>query len=179
MIYNRLIIKQYPQGVEAIISARRSLFVNLFLAAWMFGWGIGEVKIIVNLLSYEADKVDAFLVFWACGWTLSGLLVVFLWLWNMKGKEVIRVSDSELIRYREYVWFSRTRKYQTKHVANLRLTEINPSALEMGGGMEFWGLSGGTITFDYGQDIQKIGLGIDESEATQIIELIKCRFGRF
>ena len=59
---------------------------------------------------------------------------------------------------------------------NLRLTDIDPSALEMGGGMEFWGLSGGSITFDYGPGIEKFGLGIDEDEASQIIATIKTRF---
>jgi hypothetical protein len=46
----------------------------------------------------------------------------------------------------------------------------------MGGGMEFWGLSGGTITFDYGQGIAKIGLGINEAEASRIIQIIISRY---
>ncbi len=46
----------------------------------------------------------------------------------------------------------------------------------MGGGMEFWGLSGGTITFDYEPGIAKIGLGLDEAEAGHIIQIINARY---
>jgi len=46
----------------------------------------------------------------------------------------------------------------------------------MSGGMEFWGLSGGTITFDYEPGLAKIGLGIDEDEASQIIQIIINRY---
>lgn len=176
---NRLIINQYPEGVEVIISARRSPFVNVFLLVWMIVWSIAEIEIIGNLLDYEGETPDAFMVFWACGWTLSGLLAAFIWLWNMKGREIVRISEHELIRSREYVFFSRSKKYATELITNLGLTDNSPYALEMGGGMEFWGLSGGKISFNYGPGIYKFGLGIDESEATRIIEVIKLRFECF
>jgi hypothetical protein len=162
--------------VEVIISARRSSFVNFFLLVWLVGWSIGEIEIVGNLISHEAETPDAFMVFWAFGWTFGGLLAVFIYFYNMKGREIIRISATELIRIRQYVWFSRSKKYATERISNLRLTDIDPSALEMGGGMEFWGLSGGSITFDYGPGIDKFGLGIDESEASQIIATIKTRF---
>ena len=173
---NRLTINQYPEGVEVIISARRSPFVNFFLLVWMIGWSLGEIEIIGNFLNYEGETPDAFMVFWACGWTLSGLLAVFIWLWNVKGREIVRISDRELVRSREYVFFSRSNKYTTELISDLRLTDNSPYALEMSGGMEFWGLSGGMISFNYGPAIYKFGLGIDETEATRIIETIKVRF---
>ena len=159
-----------------IISARRSPFVNFFLVVWMIGWSIAEIEITGNLLNYEGETPDAFMVFWACGWTLSGLLAAFIWLWNMKGREIVRISERELIRSREYVFFSRSKKYGTELITNLRLTDYSPYALETRGGMEFWGLSGGMISFNYGTDVYKLGLGIDESEATHIIAAIKERF---
>lgn len=162
-----------------IISAKRSPFVNFFLLAWIVGWSIGEVEIAGKLLNHASVTPDAFMVFWAFGWTLGGLLAVFIYFYNMEGREIVRISDSELIRTRQYVWFSRSRIFATERITNLRLTEIDPSALEMGGGMEFWGLSGGSITFDYELGIEKFGLGINENEASQIIATIKTRFENF
>jgi len=173
---NRVIINQYPEGVEVIVSARRSPFVNFFLLAWMIGWSFAEIEITGNLLNYEGETPDAFMVFWACGWTLSGLLAVFIWLWNMKGRKVVRITKHELIRSREYVFFSRSKKYTTELITDLRLTDNSPHALERSGGREFWGLSGGMISFNHGPGIYKFGLGIDESEAIRIIEAIKVRF---
>ena len=42
--------------------------------------------------------------------------------------------------------------------------------------MEFGGLTGGTIAFDYQQNIQKLGLGLDEDEAADIIKTVLSRF---
>ncbi len=142
-------------------------------------WVYGEIVVINRLFGNDGQAPDAFIVFYACGWTLSGLLAIFIWLWNNRGREVIRINETELKRSREYVWFSRSKTYETKYISNIRISDLSPSSLEMGGGMEFWGLTGGTISFDYGSALGKIGLGIDEAEAGRIIEVIKSRFKNF
>ena len=107
------------------------------------------------------------------------MLASFIWLWNTRGREIIRIGDDELKLSREYVWFSRSKFYETKYIHNLRLSDLSPSSLAMGGGIEYWGLSGGTIAFDYGPTLTKIGLGLDEAEAEHIIEAIKVRHKNF
>lgn len=159
-----------------IILAARSVFVSFFLGVWLMAWVYGEVVIIDKLVNRSATGADAFIVFWFCAWTSGGLLAVFLWLWNSRGREVILIDEAFLKRRREYIWFSRSRRYQTRMIRNMRLYEIDLSIPEINRGAEFWGLSGGTISFDYGESVQKMGLGIDEQEARQVIESIKARF---
>ena len=142
-------------------------------------WAYGEVVIVDRLLTNTGQTPDAFIVIFACGWTLSGMLASFIWLWNVRGREIIRISDPELRLSREYVWFSRSKSYETKYIRNLRVSDLSPSSLAMGGGMEYWGLSGGTITFDYGSIPTKIGLGLEEVEARNIIETVKARHKNF
>jgi hypothetical protein len=142
----------------------------------LLAWAYGEAVSLGRLLSNDGQTPDAYIVFFTIGWTLSGMLAILVWLWNNKGREIIRIGDSELRRSREYGLFSRSRIYQTSIMCKLRVSDLSPTSLEMGGGMEFWGLSGGTITFDYGQGIAKIGLGIDEDEASQIIRIIINRY---
>ena len=172
----RTIVRQYAEGLEVIIFARQSRLVNLVLVFWMMGWVYGEVAILNKLISIGDKSPDAILVFWIGGWTLGGLFAVFLWLWNFRGREIIRISDSELRHSREYVFFSRSRYYQTSLITNLRLNPLSMDDLEIRGGMEFWGLTGGTVAFDYERGIQKFGLGIDEAEAIDIIKAILSRF---
>ena len=119
---------------------------------------------------------DAFIVFWLCAWTFGGLLAVLLQLWNLKGQEIIKIDEVELWRAREYVWFARSRHYQLRNIRRMRLTEVDLSRPVLNQGTEFWGLSGGAISFDYGASTQKIALGIDETNASEIIEAIKTRF---
>lgn len=173
---DRSIISVYPEGIEVIIPAKKSLFVNCFLAFWLLAWVYGEAVIISRLLSIDGQTPDAYIVFFACGWTFSGMLAILVWLWNNKGLEIIRISNSELKRSREYGLFSRSKIYQAKYISNLRVSDLSPTSLEVGGGMEFWGLSGGTITFDYEPGIAKIGLGLDEAEAGHIIQIINARY---
>ena len=179
MKQGRSIVNVYPQGIEIIIPARKSLFVNFFLILWLLAWAYGEVVIINRLLINDGQTPDAFLVIFACGWTLSGMLASFIWLWNARGREIIRIGDDELKLSREYVWFSRSKFYETKHIRDLRISDLSPSSLATGGGMEYWGLSGGAITFDYGPAQAKIGLGLDEAEARHIIQAIKARHKNF
>ncbi len=119
---------------------------------------------------------DAFILFYLGAWTFGGLLAILLWLWNNRGREIVRVSDNELIRIRDYVWFMRSRRFQLRHIRNMRLDEIDLSLPELNRGSEFWGLSGGTVAFDYGSGVGKLALGVGEKEAIEIILAIKGRF---
>ncbi|MFV2033149.1 MAG: hypothetical protein ACC663_11690 [Gammaproteobacteria bacterium] len=172
----RSIINQYEQGIEVIIPATKNPLVNFVLVLWIIGWVYGEVAILSKLINTNGQSPDAILVFWIVAWTLGGLVAVLMWLWNEKGCEIIRISASELRHSRNYVLFSRSQSYQTGLISNLRLNPQTASNLEMGGGMEFWGLAGGTIAFDYNQGIYKFGLGLDEAEADEIIKAFQSRF---
>ena len=127
----RSIVNLYPRGIEIIIPARKSLFVNFFLILWLLAWAYGEVVIINRLLIVDSQTLDAFIVIFACGWTLSGMLASFIWLWNARGREIIRISDHELRLSREYVWFARSKSYETKYIHNLRISDLSPSSLAM------------------------------------------------
>ena len=173
---NQSTINDYPEGVEVIIHSRKSNFLNFFLACWLVAWTAGEVIIVKKLFSYGDQYPDAFLVVWFCGWALGGMFAVFIGLWNNKGREIVRISADSLKHVREYVLFSRSREYKMQHVKNLRIFELQPSITSMSGGMEFWGLSGGTIAFDYGKITQKFGIGLNEAEAVHIVRAIQSRY---
>jgi len=173
---NRSTVNHYPEGVEVIIQAKKSKFLNLFLAFWLAGWIVGGVVIIDKLTNLHDQFPDAFLVVWLCGWILGGLFAVIIGLWNIRGREIVRVGTNALKHTREYVLFSRSKVYETQRVTNLRVFDHNPTMHTMSGGMEFWGLSGGAIVFDYGQCTQKFGLGLNETEAIHIVKAIQSRY---
>ncbi len=169
----RLKINQYDEWLEVIIGARKSYFVNLFLGLWMFGWIYGEVTIIENGITYPNQPIDAFQVFWFLGWNLGGIFALFIGLWNNRGREIIKVDQDNLKHTREYVLFSRSKNFESSTIINLRLFQLNPSMSNMSEGMEFWGLSGGSIAFDSGETVYKFGLGLEENEALSVIREIK------
>ena len=169
-------ITEFAHGIEIVIPPRRNKFVSGFLVLWLIAWISGEVVILDKLINRQQGVADAFIVFWICAWTFGGLLAVLLQLWNLKGREVIKIDDLELVRQRDYVIFARSRHYELRHIRNMRLTEVDLSIPEMNRGAEFWGLSGGAISFDYHVYIEKMALGVEEVEAKRIIAAIKKRF---
>ena len=172
----RLLVNEYPEGVEVIVTAKKSEFVNLFLALWMVGWIYGVLAVMGKILNHTGQSADAFTIFWLCGWTLGGLFAVVMWLRNNKGREIVKISDNELKHCRDYVWFSRSNVYGIKNVKNLRVYRLVPTMDTMSEGMEFWGLSGGAIAFDYGINSHKFGLGLDETQAGHVIKIVKRRY---
>jgi len=63
LIKGRSIVSVYPEGIEVIIPAKKSLFVNCFLAFWLLAWAYGEAVIISRLLSIDGQTPDAYIVF--------------------------------------------------------------------------------------------------------------------
>jgi hypothetical protein len=41
--------------------------------------------------------------------------------------------------------------------------------------MQFWGIGGGPIAFDYGSQTVRIGSGLDEAEAREIVKELRSR----
>ena len=172
----QLQINHYDQGIEIIVPPKRSVFVSSFLGLWMLAWTYGEIFIIGRLVHGSGQVADGFMITGMFAWSIAGFIAVLIWLWNTKGREIILISESEVRRYREYVLFSRSEMYECCNIRNLRVNEIDLSCPDMVQGAEFWGLSGGMIAFDYGEQTGKFGLGIADEDAYQIIEAINSRY---
>ncbi len=172
----RVLVNEYSEGLEIIIPPQKSSFVSGFLTTWLLAWSYGEIMVVDKMVNRPVSDIDAFILLWLGAWTLGGLLAMVLQLWNLKGREVITIDQNELSRSREYVWFSRSSHYLLKHIHNMRQTEIDFSRPDIYQGTEFWGLSGGAISFDYGPGTQKIALEIDEDDANELIGIIRQRY---
>jgi hypothetical protein len=44
----------------------------------------------------EADGLSIRIPAWLCGWTVGGVTFIFIWLWQIKGCEVITVSPTAI-----------------------------------------------------------------------------------
>jgi hypothetical protein len=165
-----------PEGIEITTLPSKSYAANLFLVLWLVGWMYGEFVIFGKVLDNSDRTPDAISVFWLFGWTLGGIFAGIMWLWNNKGHEIIRIDDKEIRLIKVYVIFTRSKIYDVYRVRNLRVNRLIPSMDTMSEGMEFWGLSGGAIAFDYELDTPKFGLSLDEEEAEKVLQTIFSQF---
>lgn len=180
------------------IPSRKNIFSMIFLGLWLMGWAFGEFTvggiIIKGILSFlfgssEISKAGAsglsgaglFMIAWLAFWTVGGGFALYAFFWQLSGKENIEVSyDSVKIR-RTILGYGKVNEYTSSQIKGLRISPVASDNNMFGRSSvsSFWGLSGGFLVFDYGSKTFRIGGGVDEAEARQILEKIVTRFPQY
>lgn len=156
------------------IPSKTNVFMVLFLGFWLVGWGFGEVSVIAQLLSRDTGGDSLFLLAWLGGWTIGGAFAIYAWFWSVFGKEILLLDANRLRHTRYTPVFSRKRDYDVHHISNLRVDSSVGSIFNQSYGMEFWGISGGSVHFDYGRSTHKFGNSMDDADAKFVIEQLKA-----
>jgi hypothetical protein len=158
------------------LPARRNWLILIFLSAWLVGWAFGEVMVPTQLFSKSSRTgIDPFMLAWLAMWTLGGAFAVYVWLWNLVGREVIDVDSESLRIKREVVRWGRVRDFALTHVRDLRVAPLTFNPMDFSSGLRFWGVGGGAIAFDHGARTYRFGSALDEAEAKQVLARIAER----
>jgi len=165
---------QTSDGLEISIPARKHLFALVFMPMWLIGWSVGELSAIRELVSGDGSPMF-FLGTWLTLWTLGGGAALFTWLWMIRGREIIRLRYHALVIRRDLLGLGREKEFDLSHVTNLRVALPTWTPFDWNAAMQPWGQGTGRIAFDYGADTIRIGSGIDEAEARQIVGELKSR----
>jgi hypothetical protein len=168
-------INHSAQGFEISIPAKRNVLFLLFLPAWLVGWCFGEVFVTRELIFGNSDAPDLFLGAWLVLWTIGGATALYAWLWMVKGREVILLRADALVVRRELFGLGPMREYDLMHTRNLRFAQNTWNPYDWSTAMQFWGVGGGSIAFDYGSRTVRIGNSVDEAEAREIIKDLNAR----
>jgi hypothetical protein len=101
-------------------------------------------------------------------WLMSGIIIPILYIWRISLKTEIEVNEQEIhVLFKSYINKKKMR-YKSEFIKELRSSPLPAS-----------GILTGPIAFDYGAKTIRIGLGLDEAEAKQIIEKIKLRYKNY
>ena len=68
------------------------------------------------------------------------------------------------------------KEYDLTRVRDLRVSAMGRSAWDYSGILEFLGLGGGLVAFDYGAKTYRLGAGLDEAEAKFVVRKITDRY---
>lgn len=169
-------IEVTPSGLRITIPTKKNYFLILFLTFWLFAWSFGEVTVLAQVLNPESEAPKLFILAWLGAWTVVGALAIYTWIWNVMGREIINVSNTELQHIRRLPFFQRSKEYDLSAISRLRAQSSDNSIFSSLNGMELWGISGGAVVFDYGHSTHKFGVHLDEAEASHIVSTIKQRY---
>ena len=163
-----------PEGLVINIPAAKNWPITLFIGLWLCGWAFGEVSVIHMLATGKTlGRGSLFLFGWLGAWTVGGYLAISLLLWSIAGHEIISLTPVSLVIRRDTLGFGRSREYDLPSVKKLR---IAGSPINYGWTSPSQSMLGGTIAFDYGSKTFRFGGGLDEAEASQLIERLKSRY---
>ena len=173
-------IELTPQGLRAVIPARRNWFVLIFLGAWLGGWFMGEVGAGRALIVQGSNAPTAFLGFWLVGWTVGGLCAAGTFLWQLAGREVVNIDGQGLSHRVEVFGFGRARTYRAADIRRLR---VSPEGSRRFGNQRAWyppvfGIGAGPVAFDYGAHTVRIAPGLEEAGAGLLVRELGSRLPR-
>ena len=171
----RATIVDAPGGLEIKIPARRNVFMVAFLSVWLTGWALGWILALRQLISGRLhNSADQFLVVWFVAWTLAGVFALVVVLWMTAGRERIVLGSDTLVLRREALGLGLSREYPLADVRNLRASPQVLVPRAYSSGLQFWGLAGGAIAFDFGPSTIRFGQ-VEEGEAETIVKQLRAR----
>ena len=174
---SRVTVTDGPGGLGLFIPPKRNWFIILFMGFWLCMWAIGEIMVPLQFLKGEIRGVtEIFVLGWLGAWTVGGVFAIYLWLWNLMGRQIITIQGHTLTTRRDIGGYGFDKKYDLTQVRDLRVNAKGSNAWDYSGSLEFLGLGGGLVAFDYGTKTYRLGAGLDEAEAKLVVGKITDRY---
>lgn len=169
----RFVVENVDGVLQTSISARRSIFVMLFLTFWLCGWTVGGITAIGQLIAH----FHLFLLAWLGGWILGETFVLLSLASMISGKEIIRPVGNDLEIRHQIFGLGKTRLYRGNQIRDLRLSPpLHPANMENGfSGPLGFGNRSGVMQFTYGARTIYFGSGLDPAEGRLIIDQLGKR----
>jgi len=101
----------------------------------------------------------------------------YFWLWFAFGKEVIAVSEGELLPRIEILGRGRNKTFPLARIRNLRASGLFGSLYNWSGMLRIYGLSDGVIAFECDGRTYRFGKLLEENEAQEIVRELRNRIG--
>ena len=157
---------------------RRNWLILLFLMAWLGGWTIGGISAFAAVT--KAGEHQAFMMFWLIGWAVGEVWVLAVVLWQLAGLEELSIAQGNLVHRASIAGIGRTREFTGSDVKNLRSSPQLLSAwMDQSSFVPpIFGSGHGAIAFDYGAKTYRVGGGLDEAEARQVVIALSKQFPR-
>jgi hypothetical protein len=158
---SRATISEDLEGLRISIPGKWT-WALVFPAFWLCGWTVGGLAAAFSLFRH----FSVFVSFWLVGWAVGEIVVGYIVLYAIAGREIILVRADTLACRRQIFGIGVTRSYRVAEMRNLR---FQPDAS-----------SGKTripsrIAFDYQGKVGAFAAGLDEPEATDVINRIQQR----
>lgn len=154
----------------------RSGFVIFFLGIWICGWGVAEYMVARQYLNGDAPpEGEMFMLAWFAVWTISGFLAMYAFLWQIMGREIVTVHRQMFQTKHDIGGFGFRKAYDLAQMRDLRAAPVSFNPLDLSSSLQLWGIGGGVVAFEYGPKTIRLGAGLTETEAKEVVAAITQR----
>jgi hypothetical protein len=167
-----------PGGVRVTIPVPTRWAIVIFSGLWLAFWGVAEGAAIGGLLSEEkAGGWHLFSAIWLLGWSIGGVAVLCSLLWQLGGETVIEVGQGRLRLRRGVGPIRWGRVYDAGKIKNLRASTLDRGVSNWLASRDYSWLGRGIVAFDYGDRACVFRLGLEPSEATNLVNRLSRHLG--
>lgn len=169
-------VEEYGRQLKITVPVKKNFVVIVFGLTWLAGWLFGLVMVGGQLTSSTMpEEATHFMTAWLVFWIVGGLAISTLVLWNIFGKESLRLEGGYLFLEKTLFGIGRHRNLSASEVSNFRYTAGEDTTF--GNRMALWGLGPGKVRFDYGLRTYSFASGVDEAEARYLAEMLTQKIG--
>jgi hypothetical protein len=173
----RSLCREGTTGPEIVIPVRRNWAVLVVVPVWLTLWISGIVGAAGQVISGRARGGEAgFFEVWLIVAVAAGATVVYYWLWNAIGREVVGRRPGLLMIRRDVAGLGFSREYSLADVRNLRVSLPPPDAARWAPPLRL-SRDAGAIAFDHDARTVRFGRGLDEAEARLVLAELGVRTG--
>ncbi len=169
-----------PNQLVFVIPSHRSWLFTLLIGFFLVLWTCGEYAalhiVVTGLLDLRHPLVTIFMLLWLAGWTIGGVALIYSWLWNVGGREIVTITQDYLRIGTRIPGFCRTKEFPLSDIRSLRLSPKPTSSQQYDN--RLLGTEGGALLFDYGPDTVQFGMGLGGADAKQMLEAISKQYPR-
>jgi hypothetical protein len=164
-------------GPEIVIPVPRNLAFLAVVPVWLTIWISSIVGAAGELTSGRARGAEArFFEVWLAVAVVAGGAVAYDWLWHAIGREVVGRRPGVLVIRRGVAGLGFRREYPLADVRRLRVSPPPRDELRWAPPLRF-GRDPGVIAFDHGARTVRFAEGLDEAEASLVLEELGLREG--
>ena len=164
-------------GNRISIASRKFWPFLIFGGIWLVVWSLGGILAFAEMIGHKSGPPWGVLAAAIVAWVIADLCVAVFWLWFAFGKEVITVSEGELLLRYEILGRGRNKTFPLAQVTNLRASGLFGSLNTWSGMLRIYGLTDGVIAYECDGRTYRFGRLLEENEAQEIVRELRNRIG--
>jgi len=156
----------YPESVR---------WKNNLLLAWFSTWILIGVYVISQLFVDFSREEKLVLVIFLSFWSYFTFRVGKSTLWQLKGKELLRINDQVLIIKKSTFSYGKAQTYFLENIKKIQVDEVKDSSLGFQFEKSIWVVGGERISFDYQGKRIRIGRKLNDQDTKLLFRLLTNR----